>query len=201
MFEDHPHFAIFPGEGVEVMPVMPIVSKPNVRRAHRLVSDASQAYRLPIWTHVIRHAGSHGGAKHQICAVLGVPGCLLFLAACSSGGGGGSGMTASTGGGTPASNTGSTNTSGSSSGTGASSSTNATITAPGNATFGGNSPNVASGATPNFTPASAPPARPGFNVCPVGARGDIHHRGGCKCRWWHPHNPSYRAQQIRLRSF
>lgn len=67
-------------------------------------------------------------------------------------------MTASTGGGTPASNTGSTNTSGSSSGTGASSSTNATITAPGNATFGGNNPNVASGATPNFTPASAPPA-------------------------------------------
>jgi hypothetical protein len=24
MFENHPHFAIFPGEGVEVMPVMPI---------------------------------------------------------------------------------------------------------------------------------------------------------------------------------
>ncbi len=24
MFEDHPHFAIFPGDGVDVMPVMPI---------------------------------------------------------------------------------------------------------------------------------------------------------------------------------
>jgi len=24
MFENHPHFAIFPGEAVEVMPVMPI---------------------------------------------------------------------------------------------------------------------------------------------------------------------------------
>jgi len=24
MFENHPHFAIFPGEGVEVMPVLPI---------------------------------------------------------------------------------------------------------------------------------------------------------------------------------
>jgi hypothetical protein len=24
MFEGHPHFAIFPGEGVEIMPVMPI---------------------------------------------------------------------------------------------------------------------------------------------------------------------------------
>lgn len=24
LFENHPHFAIFPGEGVEVMPVMPI---------------------------------------------------------------------------------------------------------------------------------------------------------------------------------
>ena len=24
LFEDHPHFTIFPGEGVEVMPVMPI---------------------------------------------------------------------------------------------------------------------------------------------------------------------------------
>ena len=28
MFENHPHFAIFPGEGVEVMPVMPIPSQP-----------------------------------------------------------------------------------------------------------------------------------------------------------------------------
>jgi hypothetical protein len=24
MFEDHPHFSIFPGESVEVMPVLPI---------------------------------------------------------------------------------------------------------------------------------------------------------------------------------
>lgn len=24
MFENHPHFAIFPGEGVEVMPIMPV---------------------------------------------------------------------------------------------------------------------------------------------------------------------------------
>jgi hypothetical protein len=24
MFENHPHFAIFPGEAVEVMPVLPI---------------------------------------------------------------------------------------------------------------------------------------------------------------------------------
>jgi hypothetical protein len=24
MFENHPHFSIFPGEGVEIMPVMPI---------------------------------------------------------------------------------------------------------------------------------------------------------------------------------
>ena len=24
LFEDHPHFAIFPGEGVEIMPVLPI---------------------------------------------------------------------------------------------------------------------------------------------------------------------------------
>jgi len=24
MFEKHPHFAIFPGEGVDIMPVMPI---------------------------------------------------------------------------------------------------------------------------------------------------------------------------------
>ena len=26
LFENHPHFAIFPGDGVEVMPVMPIPS-------------------------------------------------------------------------------------------------------------------------------------------------------------------------------
>jgi hypothetical protein len=24
LFENHPHFAIFPGDGVEVMPVLPI---------------------------------------------------------------------------------------------------------------------------------------------------------------------------------
>jgi hypothetical protein len=24
MFEDHPHFSIFPGESVEIMPVLPI---------------------------------------------------------------------------------------------------------------------------------------------------------------------------------
>ena len=24
MFEDHPHFAIFPGESIEIMPVLPI---------------------------------------------------------------------------------------------------------------------------------------------------------------------------------
>jgi hypothetical protein len=28
IFENHPHFAIFPGEGVEVMPVLPIPSRP-----------------------------------------------------------------------------------------------------------------------------------------------------------------------------
>jgi hypothetical protein len=28
MFENHPHFAIFPGESVEVMPVMPIPTQP-----------------------------------------------------------------------------------------------------------------------------------------------------------------------------
>ena len=27
MFENHPHFAIFPGEGVDVMPVMPVPSR------------------------------------------------------------------------------------------------------------------------------------------------------------------------------
>ena len=29
MFEDHPHFSIFPGDGVEVMPVLPIPSMPD----------------------------------------------------------------------------------------------------------------------------------------------------------------------------
>lgn len=29
MFEKHPHFAIFPGEAVEVMPVMPIPGQPG----------------------------------------------------------------------------------------------------------------------------------------------------------------------------
>ena len=28
LFEGHPHFSIFPGEGVEVMPVMPVPAKP-----------------------------------------------------------------------------------------------------------------------------------------------------------------------------
>jgi hypothetical protein len=28
MFENHPHFAIFPGEAVEVMPVLPIPAEP-----------------------------------------------------------------------------------------------------------------------------------------------------------------------------
>jgi hypothetical protein len=27
MFENHPHFAIFPGDGVDVMPVMPIPTR------------------------------------------------------------------------------------------------------------------------------------------------------------------------------
>jgi len=29
LFEDHPHFAIFPGDGVEIMPVMPIPTMPD----------------------------------------------------------------------------------------------------------------------------------------------------------------------------
>ena len=29
MFENHPHFAVFPGESVEVMPVLPIPSQPG----------------------------------------------------------------------------------------------------------------------------------------------------------------------------
>lgn len=29
MFEGHPHFSIFPGDGVEVMPVMPIPQMPG----------------------------------------------------------------------------------------------------------------------------------------------------------------------------
>lgn len=29
MFENHPHFAIFPGESVEVMPIMPIPRQPG----------------------------------------------------------------------------------------------------------------------------------------------------------------------------
>jgi len=27
MFENHPHFAIFPGEGVEIMPVLPVPTR------------------------------------------------------------------------------------------------------------------------------------------------------------------------------
>ena len=70
LFENHPHFAIFPGERVEIMPVLPIPGGNGLRRPARGMAPSPSASRYAAGSDAVRRAQRRrvsvgAGADHR----------------------------------------------------------------------------------------------------------------------------------------